>query len=304
MRKTVDYFVKQIQSVDLLPEDVQQTVRQVQSDEDIHGILLIPPQNQIFTRLSGWFNRKLFFGSHKTPQRTLVFCADHITIIEADPSDNLNTIVIPLDGLIRITLGTVLLYAYLEFVWVKNGALETIQIEFNAAREDLVNEQLNQVRAVIAAYMQDSGQTRRVGEADMDIEALPFKFRNYLKDSLLPAENVLAVVFQPVMRHSEGFHRLIAPNRTVALTDQHVIFVEEEPDRATSHYSVITHYYPLRSIRQVKFKSTPDVIWMHMTVGTPETMQDVDVPLQSDEAARLNHTFSSISDVPVVLATA
>ena len=67
----------------------------------------------------------------------------------------------------------------------------------------------------------------------ISLAALPLKFRNYLRTALLPGEAVRAACFLPEVLPDGGWLRSrLAPNRTVAFTDWHMIVLEEDAGSA------------------------------------------------------------------------
>ena len=83
----------------------------------------------------------------------------------------------------------------------------------------------------------------------------PGKLRDYLRAVLLPTEPLLMAVYQSALCCSKGWtcSRRLSPNRIVAITDRHLILVEEEfvPDTT---YGAITRFCPLACIRFVTFE--------------------------------------------------
>lgn len=288
MRKGVEHFLVPVASMDELPEPVQAAIRHCMPDSDICQMISIPPQQYPIWQ-SSW-RRHLPFGWRKTPRRTLVFGQDLLVIVEAPPDAGLNTIVIPFDALLDINLVTVLLYAYLEFTWTGPAQVDVLRIEFNLVGEPLVRRGIDRVRSRIAARTQPSAAP---GTTDLSLKQLPLKFRNYLRQSVLPGEALRAAVFQPAIRQPGAKLRpWLSPNRAVAVTDQHIIVIEEDLRRAVHHnYTVNTHFFPLHSIRAARFDTGPDAHWLHLELGSEARTRALAVPLLEPAAAALREVL-------------
>lgn len=295
MRKAVTYFLYPVQSLDDLPAPINEAVRRHLSEAHVRAIIVIPPQDYAIRREIRR-QKNLPFRWRVTPQRTLVFSDHQIVLVEAETNGDLHTLVIPLDCLVYVNLGTILLYAYLELAWVNGQQIEKRFIEYNAVGEQHIRKQIEQVRAQIAADV-----PRFDNAPDEKTTAhLPFKFNNYLKFSLLPDEVLLTAVHQPAIRRGEGwFQPYLSPNRTVAITDTHLIILEEEERKRKSTYGIITRFCPLDRVRQVKFRPAEELCWMYLTLGFGEAAELVEIPLEAANADSLRDTWDMLNQVRV-----
>lgn len=295
MRKADQYFLYPVESPDDLPPAIGEAIRTHLSDDHIHAIIVIPPQDYAIWRESRW-KRNLPFRLRVTPQRTLVFGDQQIVLVEAGKDGTLNTLLIPLDCLVYANLGTILLYATLELAWASGQQIEKRFIEYNAVGERIIRRQLEWVRTQITA------RTPRFGPipGNQPTVNLPFKFNNYLKTSLLPGETIQMVVHQSAIRRGDRwFSPYLSPNRTIAITDQHLIILEEEERRRKSTYGIITRFCPLDRVQQVKFRAAEELCWMYLTLGFGDVTEWVEIPLETANSDDLRQAWDTLHRVKV-----
>ncbi len=291
MGKAIERFLDKVESIDDLPTAVGAAIRQY--DAAVQSIIVIPPQEYPIRRI-GWLG-DLPFGWRLTPRRTIAFCASQIIVVECDAKGVLTTKVIPIQALTSIELTTVLLYAYLCFTWSEAAQVETMKIEFNAVDEHIIRALLTTPRAAIAAQGPAVPPIVKVSSRD-----LPLKFRNYLRLALLPDEHVAAAIYQPPIRRAERWLRaFLSPGRTIAVTSQHVIVLEDDI-KAHMQYTMATRFCPLRSIRRVTFQQASEAIWTRLTLGTAEAEHEITFPLLESEAAALRNALCMVLPVPVM----
>jgi hypothetical protein len=281
MSKAIDRFLEVVDSAEQLPAVYRDEFRRL-AEQPIHRIILCPPQEFPVRRI-GWLG-DLPFGWRLTPQRVLVFGDCHITVMTLESQGMVSAIHIPLEALVCIELATVLLRAHVRFAWARGNQIDTLQIDFNAVGELKMRRELDYVRCIMAARSSRAG----VAGAGAACEHLPLKYYNYLKFSLIPGEQVTAVVFQPAIRHSRSLLRTyLSPNRAVALTNQAVIVVEDERRSPQPDYAVITRFLPLGHICTATVEVKDDVGWLCLELGTQTAHTDLSFPLLPGEAVRL-----------------
>jgi hypothetical protein len=297
MRKSELFFPYIVESVNQLPVRAATAIRLHQSEPSIHSITVFPPQYSSTMHL-GWLSGP-WFGLRKTPRRTVVLGDHQAIIVAVDRRGNQTTQIIPYTALIDIELALMILYAYVQFTWINEGRAETVKIEFNALRSAIIREQVDWLRDMISARIRYSGPCPE-GGLDCLLANVPGKLRDYLRVALLPTEPLLMAVYQPALRRSKGSARSrgISPNRIVAITDRHLILVEEEfvPDTT---YGAITRFCPLDCIRFVTFESGSDAIRLWVARGTAQTTHEIGIPLNQANAAVLRDSFGKITAIPI-----
>jgi len=208
-------------------------------------ILNIPSQEYPILR-HNW-RRVLPFGWRITPRRVVAFGADRLVVLTEIAGDQFSETVIPYPALLALRVTTVLLYGQLDLVWAGRDGAEHLTVEFNVAGRNLLYRGLDTVRQAAAPPVAapDSPPAART------LADLPLKFRNYARFSLLPGEVLLGAVYQDHIRRSEGWrHPQIAPNRAVAVTDRHVLMIEDG-ERMRADYAMIVSYIPRQHVQPI-----------------------------------------------------
>jgi hypothetical protein len=281
MSKTTDRFLDVVGCAEQLPAAFRDEYQRL-PEQPIHQMILCPPQEFPVRRI-GWLG-DLPFGWRLTPQRVLIVGDYQVTVMTLESQGMATSIRIPLDALVYVELATVLLRAHLRFAWACGHEIETLQIDFNAVGELKIRRELDYVRCVIASR----ARSWRSGGVEAAYDHLPLKYYNYLKFSLIPGEQVVAVVFQPAMRNSRSpLRSYLSPNRAIALTNQSVIVVEDERCSPQPDYAVITRFIPLQFVRATAVEFRDDVGWLRLELGTQTARTDLGFPLLPGEAFRL-----------------
>ena len=286
-----------VESVNQLPVRAAAAIRQHQSEPSIHSITVFPPQYYSTVHF-GWWSRP-WVGLRKTPRRTVVLGDHQITIVAVDRGGRQTTRIIPYTALIDIELALMILYAYVQYTWIEEGQAQTVKIEFNAVRETIIREQLDWLRDTISARIRCAVPCPE-GEWDSLSATAPGKLRTYLRAALLPTEPLLIAVYQPPLCRTKAWARArkISPNRIVAMTDRHLILVEEEIAPYAS-FGAITRFCPLDRIQCLTFKSGSEAIQMAVARGTARTTHEIEIPLNQANAAVLRAAFGKTLAVPI-----
>ncbi len=271
MRKTIDYFLYVVQSPEGLPAPVAEIVRG--ANFPAQTMLVIPPQNYPIFHQNRFFS--ISYGERTTPERTLVFGKDRLLMIERDAA--IRQTEIPYEALVSVEIAVVLLYAYVLLRWMNGDTLESVKIEYNAVGEAYVRAEVQRIR-LTRPRIEYVG----INETDAILKALPLKFRNYLRLSLLPSEQVGGVVFQPAIASARWtLHARLSGDRLIALTSAGITIVEEAFSQVPS-YGIATRYFPLSSIEGIDFEPADKITWIRLgLIG-----HDVHIPL-SDENIHL-----------------
>jgi hypothetical protein len=275
-------FPTLVHSVEELPPSLQEMVLPYQSGET--PIVRIPPGHYPFPRTLWRF--LLPFGWRRTPERIMVFEPETITVIESDPDGPVTATSIPRAFLLKIHLVVVLLYSYIELVWVDGDHVETKKIEYNTVGEALIRRGMDRLRAACPPCLPPA-ETRAREEL---LAPLPIKFRHYLRSSLLPDEQLYAAVYQPVIRQGSGpFRPRLSPNRAVGITERCMIVIEDRHDSASSDvdYAIYQYFYPFSHIQHVAVETLPDVTWLKLQHGSGEVTQETDLALLPANAEAL-----------------
>ena len=273
-------FPVDVRSVSELPEPVGEALRSRQPDQSIRRIIKIPA-HEYPVRRTTW-RIELPFGWRTTPDRTLAFGDREITVVEVDQHGLLTVTPIPLDALVEIHVMEVLLYAFIEFIWAGSAGVETKRAEYNSVGSTLIQRAVDQVRATFPPCLPPVARV----QSGISLAELPLKFRNHLRRSLIPSEQLLAVTYQPAIRRQRvRLHPYLSPNRAVAVTERCLIFVEDQRhrrrwlDSVDTDYSVVRRFFPLSHVQRLSFDPASEVHWLNLQVGISDITHTAAIPL-------------------------
>ncbi len=218
----------------------------------------------------------------------MLFDQDAITIIESDP---MSVTDVPLASLIEIHHVAILLYSYLELVWVEGSHVEVKKIEYNSVGQYLIEREIDRVRALHPPCLSPAAAQDR----QAILAPLPLKFRNYLRSSLLNDEHLLAAVYQPAIRQAAGpFRPYISPNRALGVTERCLILIEDRKHQRFSEadYAILQYFYPFSHIQHIAIETTPDVGSLQLQHRAAGVFQQTDIPLMPDQLDVLRGVLS------------
>jgi len=193
MKQSRERFPRTIRSVEELPAPVAEVVRQRKID-NIQYMIVIPP-GEYPLRRTIW-RLELAFGWRKTPERTLIFAQDALTVIENPEDTPLAATTIPLAALVEVHLYLVLLYSWIEFAWAEGGEIKRLRAEYNSVGERHIWRGLTLIRQASTHMPGRESDAQPISSP----ASFPFKFRAYVYDSLLEDEQMVAAVYEPALR--------------------------------------------------------------------------------------------------------
>jgi hypothetical protein len=298
MNRRRPQFPTEVRSIGDLPEPVGEAIRQQQPGHSIWCIIRIPP-HEYPVRRTTW-RLELPFGWRTTPDRTLVFGEQEITAVEVDQHGILTVTPIPLDSLVEIHVVEVLLYAFIEFIWA-DAWIEAKRVEYNSVGSRLIQRAVDEIRATFQPCLPPAARS----QPEISLAELPLKFRNHLRSSLIPAEQLLAVTYQPAIRRQTGrLHPFLSPNRAVAITERCLISVEDQRHRkrwldgVDTDYSVVRRFYPLSRVERLSFDPAPEAHWLNLRLGIGGVTRETAIPLAPAGAEALRAVLREGSKVP------
>lgn len=281
-REPRQLFPTLVTSVETLSAPLQEALRPHCSTES--HIVRIPPGYYPFRRAVGKIH--LPFGWRQTPERLLVFDPDAIIVIESNPAGLVTTTPVPRTALFKIHVFVFLLYSYLELVWADRDHVETRTFEYNTVGERFILQGIDRLRAAYPACLAPTPVENR---AEM-LTPLPLKYRNYLRDSLLPDEQLYTAIFQPAIQKGTGLLRTyLAPDRAVGITARQLIMVENRRDRFASEedYATYCRFYPLAHIQHMTIEVADGVAWLKLQHVCGGVTQATDIALMPSNAETL-----------------
>ena len=212
-----------------LPEEFQRAVQSCLGDEEsINSILVLP--SQPFMKRGGIPRQALLSTTHGIL---------HVRDAKPPLADYL-----PAESLLYVHHKLILLYGCLELAGEVRGELVRITAEYNAIGQYLLDAALRQfLQLSYGTAAPGPGMRKQNDNLLEELGKESFKFMNGLRlYALQPGERLLGYAFQPRIteRFLRYFSRPVAPASMFALTDQAVVFIEEDKARGASHGWVIT----------------------------------------------------------------
>ncbi len=200
----------------------------------------------------------------QAPASVLVLTADRLltaTLLEGDVAPPVT--VTPLADLLRLELGTILLFSWIEWSWASAQALAVHRVYFNTVGERLFWGLMTAIRRTISAQSDLPAQPGQ--SKDEAFAALPFKFANIVPNRLmLPDEQVQAMVFQPTIwqRRFGLFKRRRGPATTVVLSPEHLLVAQEDAPAAGAAYGMIARYCPRSRLAAMTLEPAENDLWL------------------------------------------
>lgn len=174
---------------------------------------------------------------------------------------------LPGESLLYVHHKLILLYGSLELAGEVRGKLVRFVAEYNTVGQDLMDAALRQFLQLSYDITGSDANVQKQNNNLLDelgIES--FKFMNGLRlYALQPGERLLGYAFQSRIkeRFLRYFSRPVAPASMFALTDQAVVFVEEDKAHGASYGWVIT-ICPRKTVLTVE--NTPMQKWQELSV--------------------------------------
>ena len=191
---SVDRFAYPIASIAALDPTVQAALApHLAADDPVRQIIYSPA---LFNLPRGRkFGPEVRIPAGEPPPSVLVLTGERLLAVTLlEPPAELPVAVTPLADLLRVELGQILLFSWLEWTWASAGQLAVHCVFFNTVGENLFWGLATAMRQAVIADADAPPQTGRPkDEAFLD---LPYKFENLVPNKLmLPDERVQAVVF-------------------------------------------------------------------------------------------------------------
>ena len=166
-----------------------------------------------------------------------------------------------------VQLGTVLLQSWIRIFGHSDTDYQETTLYFDTVMEDMFVPVVESAR-LKATGLSPQGDPPKVGVLDRLMDE-SMKFLNYGKQSLLPGQQVKAMVYQPRAKGEKttGETHETAPHLTL-LTNEELILIQETKQEAsaTQKYSGIWTYIPLNQMTHTKLEASKQDGWETLTI--------------------------------------
>ncbi len=203
----------------------------------------------------------------------------------------------PFRDILYLEMGRMLLSSWMTIHGIVNGQYRQSTISYNTVRDDLFDPIIERIRTQITP--QDKLLEGKNGERLSDLKQLDTKFLNYTKQSLLPGEQIINIIYQPKVLSETGITIESLPEHThaVVLTDNELILIKEDNHKYKnihSNYGVVRDFIPLGHIRDMITEVYASGLKMHLNIDDREEMDRHFDETQSERLSSLVKKFKML----------
>lgn len=283
MPSEMDSWARPVQSAADFPDIFREALQAVLSAEE-------PFRRMIFAPADKWGLRK------KTDPKLVFIHRDSFYFLEKVKKE-IRSACFPLDNLLFIQYGTILLYSWLKISGLIDGRVVTRMIEFNSVMRDLFKDLVTEVRHSIVESDQVVCRSERKTDPDElkkfdGLGASDYKFMNYAKMSLLPGEQVIHFIHQPLYRRKRYrffSYTAIFPHLHI-LTDKELIIINDEARKDQARYGGIWTYIPLRKVVDLRLVNDSERGVFQLQILLPHDQRITNF-FALEQHAALHHAF-------------
>lgn len=278
--RSEDRFARQFESIDELAVPIQQAfLERLQPGEMICQIIYAPFQGH----LKHYRSRRHFLTFtlpwEFTPDYVLLLTDRRLFLARLPDPDTCKIEVIPLDALLYLRSGVVLLLSWLEFCWVREGVICREMIYFNTVCDRIFNTLAEIVRGYLVKDR--SLWSVQAQEDGSNLSTLPYKFMIAIPNRLmLPREQVCRVLFRPAIYHTflGWLHHVTAPRLALALTNCHLLLASENVSGSEGDYGLVSTFLPLSRIRGAEVFVSEDQSYLLVHLAYAGAYEDFSLP--------------------------
>jgi len=116
-------------------------------------------------------------------------------------------------------------------------------------------------------------EAERHTEAEYTVYRLPYRFQQYARECLLPAERLLHCVLRRPVRHGRGWglgRRQVAHEALLLVTDQQVLLLADAlpPDSTLVHWGYVARAVALERVLEVAVRHESALVWLELVLAT------------------------------------
>ncbi len=222
---------------------------------------------------------------------------DHGLMYFEDMKTEVRQLYYPYNDILYVEIGRMLLSSWMTIHGMVDGQYRQSTVSYNTVRDDLFDPIINRIREQISpdeALLE--GQN---GERLSDLKELNLKFLNYTKQSLLPGEKIINIIYQPSVQEENDkmFDSLPDHTHAVVLTDNELILIKEDNHRYKnihSNYGVVKDFIPLHHIRDLRTEEIDSNLRMRVSLEDQEDLDRVFTGEKSDKLLKLIDKFKRL----------
>lgn len=264
--------------------------KNLKPSEEIRTIISAPSQliQQAETRI------KLFMPWKTTPSWMLVMTDQRMLVAVFPFSQSEPELkAFSFDHILRMELGRVLLFAWLEWRWVKNGSVDRLRVYFNGVDDKKYHDL---VKTACRDRIEKRGHKPVKDQRNLQLlKDLPYKFNNIITlELLLKDEAIQELVFRPAIydRILGVFRNQRSPAITLLRTNYHLLFMREDEGDAGSKYGVVFGYMPLDVIQKSELLQENDLLKITVHLHNKGAQEQVQMELLPDQEQDVRRVLS------------
>ncbi len=289
-RRSEDQYAHPVERIeDLRPEVQAVLLPTLEPGELVRYMIDAPYQGRLKRRDERRTRSLLRLPWQLTPDWLLALTPRRLLLASTRKDGSLPEVLsIPLENILRLQSGVILLLSWFEITWVEQGLVRSQEIYFNAVCERFFDRLSLLVRSEMtpqpAALRPANLSNREI------LEPLPYKFRNLIPMRLLlPGEQIARIVFRPATyaRVAWLFRRMTAPKLVLALTDRHLILAEEELGESENSYGLIATFIARSQICDAHLSQQEKQVALHLRTELHGAEREMTIPFPVEAAPDL-----------------
>lgn len=277
-RDTEDQFARKIENLaELRPEHRAILLETLSPGEHIRWLIYVPYQAVLKSRDPKRRAFRFFLPWQFTPDWLLALTPTRLLLVSLPPhGDPPQVSSIPLENLLYLQSGVILLFSWFKLAWVEQGAVRQETVYYNAVCERIFDVLSEMVRAGLPAGA--DGPPAHPLDNHEALAPLPYKFKNLIPlRLLLPGEQIALVVFRAAtFKRSLGlFRQMLSPRMALVLTDRHLLLAEEDLSVSEGSYGLISTFLPLQRLCAVPLTRTGQRIELTLQLELHNARKDL-----------------------------
>ena len=228
----------------------------------------------------------------------LVLTRDNLILFDSTDPDNQPIVrKTPIENILSITWGNILLQSWVDWSWVDGRKVEHGRINFQSNGESPILETLGYIHEADISDFRNS--RRRSSEQNQIINALPNKFVDQLSLLLTPQENILATanyLFHPAVWKSwHGLfrkqERKATPFIELILTERQFVMIYEGIDDTGPSFGTFIQTVNRKNIFKLLIENTLDGSHLLLLVSDKNAEERIIIPAPEESFEEMIDRF-------------
>jgi hypothetical protein len=258
-----DHYAWPVSTLDELSPELRTAFREaLEPAEPVECMIYAPCQGLLRRTTDRKFH--LLLPWQFTPDWVLAVTSRRVLLAKAGAITASQIISIPLQDIIYLKVGFVLLFSWIELHWADSDGVHQQTIYYNSVSECLFDNLSlkirNQTQHLLATRSFEHAPA--VPNAEY-FRRLPYKFQNLIaRRMLLSDEQISAVLFRTVVRKTflGVFRSRQLPQAALIFTDRHLLIAEEHLTDREESYGLNNTFIPIGRIQRLETEIEGDML--------------------------------------------